>query len=439
MRRVGLCGLFWMLALVPRPAYPQTLQQEPASSANSRHQELLRRRLEKKEELLPSVPNRIERALLSFDRAETPTLQEANFHGFYPRVAWIARGSGISFGTRYWQRDIKGSPVDLAGAAFYSIYGYQHYDVQFGLMPHRGRKLPGPSWEGEELYQLADPETTGVSRFTLYGTFRHRYLPRTDFFGEGPDSELEDRSNYLLKSTGTYARAGFQFTNHFSVTLNTGYWIYSLGPGTESSNPPTQQIFDDVTAPGLSSAPDYFRFGANALIDYRDEPGNPHQGFVLAATAMRSEDQTEGEFSYRALSVDARGFFPLGSRQRILALRSAVVLQEPDRDNQVPFFVQPSLGGSHTLRGFDSYRFQGPKAMLYQLEYRWEASPIWELALFTDAGTVSDPGEELSFSELKWDYGFGMRFKNFQSVLIRIDVAWSKETTRFFLRTSSPF
>lgn len=404
----------------------------------SRQEALRQRRLAKMEEVHPYVPNSVERNLLKIDRAETPTLQEANFHGFYPRVAWIAPGSAIAFGTRYWQPDIKGSAFDVAGAAFYSIRGYQHYDIQFGLMPHLGRKLPGPSWTGEELYQLADPENARPSRLTLYGTFRHRYLPRTDFFGLGPDSELDDRSRYLLKSTATYARAGYEFTRRFSATLNAGYWVYSLGTRT-GGRASTQELFDDERAAGLSDAPDYFRYGVNVLVDFRDEPGNPHRGFVLGAIATSSEARTVGDFSYDALWLDARGFVPLGSRQRILALRGAVVSQEPHPGHQVPFFVQPSLGGSHTLRGFDSDRFQGPKAMLYQLEYRWDAHPIWELALFTDAGTVSAPEDELRFSNLKWDYGFGMRFKNFQSVLIRMDVAWSSETWRFFFRTSSSF
>lgn len=410
-----------------------------AEPADSRHEAWRQRRLAKMDEVHPYVPNRVERELLKFDRAETPTLQEANFHGFYPRVGWIGRGSGISFGARYWQPNIRGTPFDVGGAAFYSIHGYQHYDIQFGLIPHAGRKLPGPSWEGEEIYQLADPESAIPSRVTLYGTFRYRYLPQTDFFGLGPDSELDHRSNYLLESTESYVRGGYQLTSRISATLNAGYWVYSLGPGTDDRRPSTEQIFDEETAAGLSDAPDYFRYGVNVLVDYRDEPGNPHRGFVLGATALRSDAQTAGEFSYDALWVDARGFVPLGSRQRILAVRAAVVAQEPDPGNEVPFFVQPSLGGSHTLRGFDSHRFQGPKAMLYQLEYRWEAHPIWELALFTDAGTVSAPGEGLRFSTLEWDYGFGMRFKNFQSVLIRMDVAWSRETWRFFFRTSTSF
>ena len=99
MRRIGRSVLAGMLALVPGVTHSETYPQ--AESAPSRSEELRRRRLGKEEDLHPYVPNKIERNLLKFDKAETPTIQEANFHGFYPRVAWIARGSGISFGTRY--------------------------------------------------------------------------------------------------------------------------------------------------------------------------------------------------------------------------------------------------------------------------------------------------------------------------------------------------
>jgi hypothetical protein len=443
-------GWFGSVAVAAPQASPQSVPaeqaeeteepaNEPAALPKSRHEHLRRQRVEKSKQPEPYVPNKVERNLIRFDKAETPTIQEANFHGFYPRVAWIARGSGISFGTRYWQRDIKGSHLDLAGAAYYSIHGYQHYGVQFGLIPHRGRQLPSRSWGGEELYQLADPRRTGMPRFTLYGTLRYRYLPQTEYFGQGPDSELENHSNYLLESTSTYLRVGYQFTDHFALTLNTGYWKYSVGPGRRSSIPTTEEVFNDLTAPGLSNPPSYFRYGVNGVLDYRDEPGNPHKGFVIGANLGRSDDRTEDAFTYNTFWFDARGFIPLGTRQRVLALRSAIAIQEADAGNRIPFFVQPSLGGSHTLRGFDSFRFQGPKAMLYQLEYRWEASQIWELALFTDTGTVSQPGGDLEFSTLKWDYGFGLRFKNFQSVLVGIDVAWSEERWRFFFRTSASF
>ncbi len=104
------------------------------------------------------------------------------------------------------------------------------------------------------------------------------------------------------------------------------------------------------TAPGLAQAPDYARIGTSVLVDYRDEPANPHEGFMVAGTLGRFDDRTERAFSFNRFGIDARGFIPLGSRQRILALRGAWLIDEADPGHQVPFFMQMSLGGSHTLK-----------------------------------------------------------------------------------------
>jgi hypothetical protein len=398
---------------------------------------LRQKRLEKRRQVEPYQPNRVERELVRFDKAESPTIQDLNWYGFYPRIAWPARGSGIAAGFRYWQRDFKG-PLDLAGAAFYSWKSYQVYDIQFGLIPHTGQRLPDKSWKGNDVYELGDHKP-GFSRIPFYGTFRYRYLPEEDFYGEGPDSELENRTTYLLEETSLYLRTGYQFTENVVWMAGGGYVKNTLRPGKDSSLPTTQEIFDEGSAPGLTQAPNYARVGTSILVDYRDEPANPHKGFMVAGTLGRFDDRTEGAFSFNRFGIDTRGFIPLGSPQRILALRGAWLIDEADPGHQVPFFMQMSLGGSHTLRGFDSFRFRGEKVMLYQLEYRWEPAQIWEIALFADTGTVSEPGGSLSFDELKWDYGVGLRFKNWRSVLVRIEVAWSQETTRYYFRASSSF
>ena len=53
-------------------------------------------------------------------------------------------------------------------------------------------------------------------------------------------------------------------------------------------------------------------------------------------------------------------------------------------------------GGSHTLRGFRTFRFRGEKVLLLQAEYRWEAWPALEFALFADAGRAFGAGEDFA-------------------------------------------
>ncbi|MGH9320259.1 MAG: BamA/TamA family outer membrane protein [Vicinamibacteria bacterium] len=422
-----------VLALLLVASSVVAAQEKPPPASR---EELLRHlRESKRESVRPYRPNAVEMQFLSLDKAEKPTIADLNWKGFYPRIAWPSRGSGAALGARYWKRDVLG-PVDVSGAAFYSIYNYQHYDVQLGLIPHRGNQIPQRSWRGDELYEIGDVRP-GFPRFPLYVTFRYRYLPEEDFYGLGPDSSLSNRTNYFQEEIRAYLRTGLQVTRNFVWILEGGYQANSLGPGKTSSNPTTGAIFDASEAPGLDDPPDYVRLGTQLFFDFRDEPGNPHEGWMLALIGERFLDRTEGNFSFDRVGFDARGYLPLGSLQRILALRSALVTDHPGDGDDVPFFMQESLGGSHTLRGFDSFRFRGEKVALLQAEYRWEPTSFWELAVFTDAGSVGRLGS--SFGDLEWDYGFGMRFKSYRDIVLRFEIAFSAETTRYYIRGSQSF
>jgi len=159
----------------------------------------------------------------------------------------------------------------------------------------------------------------------FYVTFRYRYLPEEDSYGLGPDTSLGDRSSYLQEETRVYLRTGYQFTPNFVCIVNAGYQANEIRGGKSSRFPSTEELFDETAAPGLTRVPDYARFGTQLFVDFRDEPGNPHRGFMVAAAYERFEDRTEDAFSFDRVGLDARGYVPLGSPQRILALRSALL------------------------------------------------------------------------------------------------------------------
>ena len=84
-------------------------------------------------------------------------------------------------------------------------------------------------------------------------------------------------------------------------------------------------------------------------------------------------------------------------------------------------------------------RFRGEDLLLLQAEYRWEAAPALELALFADAGAVASKASDLGFSGLETDWGLGLRLKTFRAVFVRLDVAHSAEGARALLRFNSSF
>jgi len=160
---------------------------------------------------------------------------------------------------------------------------------------------------------------------------------------------------------------------------------------------------------------------------------------MAALSYARFDDRTEDRFNFNRYGLDARAFVPLGSPQRVLAFRGALLFDEADGGNAVPFFMQRSLGGSHTLRGFDSFRWRGAEIMLYQAEYRWEPLPFWDLNIFVDAGAVGGRVEALSFDNIEADWGFGTRLKTYRDVVVRFEIAFGSETTRYYVRGSTSF
>jgi hypothetical protein len=79
----------------------------------------------------------------------------------------------------------------------------------------------------------------------------------------------------------------------------------------------------------------------------------------------------------------------------------------------VPFYLMETLGGSNlngdpTLRGFADYRFRANDQVLIQTEYdRRIRGPIGVLG-FYDVGQVANKVSDLSFSDMRQSFGFGL-------------------------------
>ena len=113
-------------------------------------------------------------------------------------------------------------------------------------------------------------------------------------------------------------------------------------------------------------------------------------------------DDTNGErFSFNRVSFDARGFLPLGSRQRTIAARLYATSDYADSGAQVPFYLMETLGGHDTLRGFRDFRFRDTNVLYLSSEYRWEAAAGIDLAVFYDAGKVFSDRSDFGFDDLR--------------------------------------
>jgi len=403
---------------------PQAAQ--PPAPIVSRAEQWRQKRLQKLQK--KEVPQRstFEKIVLDVEKKGLRNLIRVK--DFYPKFGSITTSSGFAPGVRYWKPDISGSGIDFQSSAAYSIKQYQLYDLQLGKVHPRGREffLRPNITEGPAL-QLGEV-TQKMRRFFLYADLRYRDFPEEDFFGLGPHSSEGDRTDFSLKDISYDGVIGYQFNRWLSAAARVGYLRLYIDPGEDSLFPDTQELFDDISAPGLTRQPDFLRFSSGVLVDFRDRPGNPHRGAMLGLSVTRFDDRGGGgQFEFNRFAADARFYLPLGSDQRILALRFFSSLDDKEPGSRVPFYLQETLGGDTTLRGFRNFRFRDTNLLYLSAEYRWEALPALEFAFFYDRGKVFADRADYDFTSLEKGFGFGIRAKTLESVVIRLDFARSRE------------
>jgi surface antigen Omp85-like protein len=370
-----------------------------------------------------------------------PGRQGFHWGPFYPAVDIPSTGSGPGPALHFWAPDIGGSHFDVHASADYSIHHYQYYDLQLGALPHRGKHKPVFTTGTDSFYPMSDLyKSAGIRRFDLYANLHHRVYPREHFYGLGPDSLGEDRTDYTLHDTLFEVVGEYRLASWLTVNGRGGLLQTSLSGGRDSSTPDTQVLFDDRSAPGLSRQPDYLHASAGALVDTRDEPGNPHRGTTLGVAVTRYGERGGSEFQFNRLAVDARQFVGLGAtRRHVLAGRVLGSFDRPDSGSRVPFYLQSSLGGSHILRGFRSFRFRDENLIAFSAEYRFDVVPKVELAVFYDAGKVFADRKDLDLRGLETSWGGGVRLKSPKKVRLRVDVGHSREGTRVIVKFSPAF
>ncbi len=79
------------------------------------------------------------------------------------------------------------------------------------------------------------------------------------------------------------------------------------------------------------------------------------------------------------------------------------------------------------MRGFREFRFRDLNSLLLTAEYRWQAWPSLNMTLFVDAGKVTFDHADLHFKDLEASYGIGFRFHSPEALLLRLDLAFSRE------------
>jgi hypothetical protein len=327
-----------------------------------------------------------------------------------------------------------------------------------GLIPYSGFSL-GPDYYRHLLHKQALFQTTLVASYKefykLDSSFRmpslaadHAFFslegmtfsyPRVDYYGPGPNSQKTGRSDYSLEETGFTGTAGLKPFRHFRMGAFGGYLLTHNGPGHEDALAQTDQIFTAQTTPGLLNSSNFANAGGFLEYDWRNYPGDPAHGGFYTVRDSSFDDVRLGKYSFQRLDLEAQQYFGFLNDQHVIALRARVEATEPWAGQQVPFYLQPTLGGPDDLRGFRAFRFYDNNAAILNGEYRWNLLGSVGMALFVDAGQVYNKWQQINFRSLHHDYGFGFRIRSGNGVFMRIDTGFSREGVNVWARFNNFF
>ncbi len=399
----------WLLLLVTcgRPAAYAQLRSDLIESA----------RIEKETNLAPETPPKAERVIVAAQKSVPYKLLTGELNGFGVGFGNITPGAGFAIGPQYRRSDLLDGNLTLSVAARASVN-----ESYFGRL------------------DLSLPNLLGGRAFVDFSTL-HRDISEMPYYGAGPDSRKSGRSDYRMEDTNVELRPGFRPFQKLRVGLIGSFLAVNVGQGHATRYISTERQFGPEVAPGIDRQTNFWRGGGFVEFDWRDRVSNPTSGGKYSAQYVRYLDRDLGASSFLRLDLDAAQYVPLFNRTRVIALHGSSSFTTASSGQRVPFYLQPTLGGPDTLRGFRAYRFYGDNSVMVNAEYRWDLSPIMGMVAFADGGKVFDRWEQWNLHGIESDVGFGLRVKNRNRsrVAFSLDTGFSHEGFQIWFRVNNMF
>ena len=324
--------------------------------------------------------------------------------GLAPLFGGFGDGSGLAGGLQYTKTLAEGWRGTVSGRL--STHSYQRY--VFSLTKDFGRVSTGPElmWES---------------------------LPEEDFYGEGSGSAESARSNYGVSGH----RAGWVTAAKLGpVQLRHSLrWDrYDLFAGRDNRFPATQDTFTPTEVSGGFSDSQFLTNQLTAALDYRDDPKDPRAGTMVAGSLEFRNGIQQTTANLTTLRLAHYLYVPLSDRKAHLFAFRTEAIHNMSND-AIPFYLEPSLGGSNSLRGFREYRFRDNDAFIATAEYRYRIWTYMDAVIFGDAGQVyADVFKDIADTKMQADYGGGVRLKAPIGLNMRLNIGHSSEGTRFWFK-----
>jgi hypothetical protein len=391
-----------------KPASPPSVTKPASQSppASSRQAAIEQEQAAKVPTLHPYVPNKAERIFVRFDR-----IIEGGSLRWHPFFESAYSGGGFTLGVGHANYVSAYNYIDVRGS--YTIVGYKRVEAEF-VAP-----------------RLFDRR----AHLSVLGGWRE--ATQVGFYGIGPDTSKDDKTNYLFNQP--YGSALFTiFPSRRFLMFRGGAELsrWKQEPGEDTASPSVEEVYTPATLPGLGAEVTYFHTQGTVGLDSRTSPGYSRRGAYIGAT-LHDYNDSDGNFGFRVAEYEGIAHLPILREAWVLSFHGRVQHASEKDDQQIPFFMLPALGGGSSLRGYSSWRFRDQNSLLLQAEWRIMINRYLDLAFFYDAGKVAARTKDLDLDHLKDDYGVGIRFHGPFATPLRVELARSGETKFSFIFSSS--
>lgn len=390
-----------------------------AQDAGTRAGQAEQQRAEKAKQLEPYTPGKIERGLVLVEERFLAQRFVNPPRGLFTRWGGMPEGQGFTVGPAY---RISNYDASFTTTAAISIRGA--YEATARL------ELPRPIL----------PPARPAARFLSIGGLYH-HLPQEDFYGFGQESSRDTHVNFRLDEGTFDVTGGLSPAEWFTVSGTAEYRRQRAGRGNDPRFPSIELLPIGAGAPASLTDLDFVRLGGETYFNYADAPQRAPVGGRYRFSANRYLDQTADQYSFNRWEVDLQQYIPIFTPSRLIALRANAVGVVPDDGQDVPFYFQPTLGGSHSIRAYPHQRFRDRNTLLLQAEYRYILNDFMTGSVFYDTGKVAFDRQDLwDLDGMKNDYGISVRFGFAGIAALRAEIAWGgDEGTVYALRFSDVF
>ena len=250
-------------------------------------------------------------------------------------------------------------------------------------------------------------------RYILNHQLSYSYFP-DKFWGLGKEAPNKDEESYTFRQYYVYLHFQRKLQDRFFAGLLYEYQrllTVDYQPGG---------LFDRLNVPGRTP---YHISGAGLSLTYdsRNNAFAPDRGGFLQVYFNHFAPILGSNFLYTNYVLDFRRFIRL-YRQQVLAIQAYGFFNS----GQVPLRSLASFGGSNSMRGFYDGRYRSKNQVVLQAEYR--VPLFWRLGAvgFFGIGNVGSHVHDLSFNDLKYSLGGGVRLalNRKERLNLRIDYGW---------------